>query len=228
MDVTTAKLRSGEELVIRVMEPPLLGYAKSIEGSELLDWCWPQIREEMLAGEMREWLFAPYSVGELNGKLVASMCYYAPEDTRDVGVVEFVETVEEQRGKGIASALMARLIDQFRADRGLALYLCTDNPIAGTLYENHGFSYLVGDGMRYLAPGAQDFDTTYLAFGGKARIRDATWADPPADLGLVQPPGACVVHQGLLHPELRQHAVREPLREADETCGEPDGRLCGA
>ena len=62
---------------------------------------------------------------------------------------------------------------------GVALYLCTTNPIAGSLYEKHGFWYHVGDGMRYLAPDAGDFDQTYLAFQGPARIRDATWGDLP-------------------------------------------------
>ena len=33
--------------------------------------------------------------------------------------------------------------------------------------------------MRYLAPDAGDFDQTYLAFYGPARIRDTTWADLP-------------------------------------------------
>ena len=107
------------------------------------------------------------------------MSYYAPTDTRDVGVVEFVRTEEEHRSKGIASALMDCLIRRFRADDGVALYLCTTNPIAGSLYEKYGFWYHLGDGMRYLAPDAGDFDQTYLAFCGPAHIRDATWADLP-------------------------------------------------
>ena len=58
-----------------------------------------------------------------------------------------------------------------------ALYLCTSNPIAGKLYEKHGFWYYVGDGLRYLAPQAKDFDRTYLADCGPAHVRDVTWAD---------------------------------------------------
>ena len=118
-------------------------------------------------------------MGEIDGEVVGSMSYYAPTDTRDVGVVEFVRTEEEHRGKGIASALMNCLIQRFRADDGIALYLCTTNPIAGSLYEKYGFWYHLGDGMRYLAPDAGDFDQTYLAFYGEAHIRDATWADLP-------------------------------------------------
>ena len=118
-------------------------------------------------------------MGEIDGEVVGSMSYYTPTDTRDVGVVEFVRTEEEHRSKGIASALMDCLIRRFRADDGIALYLCTTNPIAGSLYEKYGFWYHLGDGMRYLAPDTGDFDQTYLAFYGPARIRDATWADLP-------------------------------------------------
>lgn len=179
MRTESVELRTGEELVVRVMEPPLLDYARKTKGSELLQWCWEQIREEMLGGHMKQWLYAPYFLGEIDGELVASMTYYTPTDTRDVGVVEFVQTAEAHREKGIASAVLGRLVEQFTGAGGLALYLCTTNPAAGPLYEQHGFWYHVGDGMRYLSPEAQDFDDTYLAFTGSAKPRDATWGDLP-------------------------------------------------
>jgi L-amino acid N-acyltransferase YncA len=162
----------GEQLVIKILHPPLFDYAGKVG-------CWRDIREELLGGQLKSWLFTPYFVGEIEGEVVGSMSYYAPLDTRDVGVVEFVQTAEAHRQKGIGSALLGKLIERFRADGGAALYLCTINPIAGRLYEKHGFWYYVGDGMRYLALDAQDFDETYLAFCGKAKIRDATWADLP-------------------------------------------------
>ena len=172
MPEQSVTLKTGQHLNIKLLQPPLSSYADKVG-------CWTDIRDELLGGQMTPWLFTPYFVGEIDGEVVGSMSYYTPTDTRDVGVVEFVHTAEKHRQKGIASALMARLIERFRADGGLGLYLCTINPHAGTLYENHGFWYHVGDGMRYLAPDAQDFDRTYLAFCGKARIRDATWADLP-------------------------------------------------
>jgi len=175
--VSVVTLKSSEQLAVRIEEPPLLDYARKTPGSELLDWCWPQIKEEMLGGQMRRWLHAPYALGELNGELVGSIAYYAAADRRDVGVVEFVQTAAAHRGKGISSALLGTLIERFIGEGGLALYLCTTNPIAGSLYEKHGFKYLVGDGMRYLAPGVTEFDETYLSFNGDATVRDATWAD---------------------------------------------------
>ncbi len=46
------------------------------------------------------------------------------------------------------------IIERFLADGGMALDLWTSNPVAGRLYERHGFWYSVGDGMRYIAPTA--------------------------------------------------------------------------
>ena len=170
-------LKSGEKMAVTIMEPPLLEYTRKTPGSELLDWCWPQIKDEMLGGRMRRWLYAPYALGKLDGELVGSMAYYAAADLRDVGVVEFVQTAEIHRSKGISSALLGALIERFTSEGGMALYLCTANPIAGSLYEKHGFDYRIGDGMRFLAEGARDFDETYLSFSGDAIVRDATWAD---------------------------------------------------
>lgn len=172
MITETTKLKTDEELVIKILHPPLSDYARKVG-------CWGDIRSELLGGKMREWLFTPYFVGEIEGEFAGSMSYFTPNDTRDVGLVEFVNTEEKHRQKGVASALLGKLIERFREDNGLVLYLCTSNPIAGSLYEKHGFWYNVGDGMRYLATDAEYFDKTYLAFCGTAHIRDATWADLP-------------------------------------------------
>ena len=172
MTTETVRLKTGERLTIKTLHPPLHDYVSKVG-------CWTDIRDDLLNGKLTESLFTPYFIGEIDGEVVGSMSYYTPTDTRDVGVVEFVRTEEEHRSKGIASALMDCLIRRFRTDDGIALYLCTTNPIAGSLYEKHRFWYHVGDGMRYLAPNAGNFDQTYLAFYGTAHIRDATWADLP-------------------------------------------------
>jgi GNAT superfamily N-acetyltransferase len=169
---SAATLKTGERLVIKTLHPPLDEYAAKVG-------CWRAVREEVLSGRMAETLLTPYFVGEINGEVVGSMGCYTPRDTRDVGLVEFVATAVEHRQKGIGSALLGRLIDWFTTGGGKALLLCTSNPIAGNMYEKHGFWYNVGDGMKYLAPNAHDFDQTYLAFDGKAHVRDATWGDLP-------------------------------------------------
>lgn len=173
MNARSVELKTGEELTIRVLDPPFPEYAGKVGC-----W-WTAVRDELLGGELKPWLYTPYFVGELDGQVVGYISYQTPADTRDVGLVEFVSTTEGHRRKGIASVLMAQLTDHFRYEGGLALYLCTANPHAGGLYEKSGFWYHIGDGMRYLAPGAEDFDTTYLAFRGEARTRLATWGDLP-------------------------------------------------
>lgn len=165
-------LRSGEELTIRMIEPPLGAYTDKVG-------CWLEVKDDLLSGNLTPWLFTPYFVGEIGGKVVGSMSYYVHTEKRSIGVVEFVQTGESYRGKGIANALMHQLIKCFRKDGGQALYLCTNNPIAGHLYERHGFSYHVGDGMRYLAPDFLKFDETYWRNCGEAFVRNATWGDLP-------------------------------------------------
>ncbi len=165
-------LRNGERMTIRRMLPPLGDYAQHVGA-------WSFIKDELLGGGLADSLLAEFFVGEIDGAVVGSTSYYTPTDTRDVGVVEFVQTAESQRGKGIGGALMAALVESFEGAGGLALYLCTLNPVAGRLYEKHGFKYRVGDGMRRLASGAEDFDATYLIFAGTASVREAVWGDLP-------------------------------------------------
>ena len=93
--------------------------------------------------------------------------------------MEFVQTVDTHRTKGVASALLQNLLKRFRDDGGMALYLCTANPGTGMLYGNHGFRHHVGDGMRYLAPGCDAFDETYFGYNGPGQVRDAHWGDLP-------------------------------------------------
>ncbi len=168
----TSVLKTGEALTIKVVDPPLGRYANRVG-------CWRDVRDELLGGGMSETLLAPYFIGEIDGEVVGSMGCYTPRDTRDVGLVEFVETDERHRQKGIASALLGSLIDHFRSGGGGALLLCTTNPIAGSLYEKHGFRHTVGDGMTYVSPDRPGFTNDYLSYGGEARVRNAEWGDLP-------------------------------------------------
>lgn len=167
--------------MVRVCEPPFPG------GDLSLCW-WQDLAADLMAGKLRPWLHTPYYLAEIEGELAGYMCCQTPADTLDVGLVEFVWTAETHRRKGIASALLAQLVEEFTEAGGLALYLCTNNPHAGALYEHHGFRYCVGDGMRYLAPGAADFDRDYLDDNGRATVREATWADLPRASALYNHP----------------------------------------
>ena len=177
------ELKNGEKMVVKVLEPPLGEYGDEVGA-------WRDLREDLLSGELKEWLVAPYFVGEIGGEVVGSMAYYAGVGRPEVGLVEFVQTEEAHRRKGVAGVLMEELVKDFRERGGMALYLCTVNPHAGDLYEKNGFWYLVGDGMRYLAPAAGDFDGEYRAPCGEGEVRAATWGDLPAAAALFNQPGA--------------------------------------
>ena len=164
-------LRDGSTLAIEIAEPP---FDRSCDWKRLC-W-WPLIREDMMGGRLKRWMHAPHFIGRIDGEIAGTMCYYAPEDTHDVGALEFVSTEERFRRRGVGSALVGALVDHFTGQGGRALYLCTSNPVAGHLYESHGFRYHVGDGMRFLAPGAADFDRRWFD-AGATTIRDAHWGD---------------------------------------------------
>ena len=170
--MTRVFLRNGEAMRLRVCEPPF------DDGHAGLCW-WRDVADDLMAGQLRPWLHTPYFLGYLGQELAGYLSLWTPTDRRDVGLVEFVWTAEPDRRKGIASALLGRLVADFSEAGGQALYLCTTNPHAGHLYESHGFRYLVGDGMRRLAPEAADFDRKYLGHTGAATTRATTWADLP-------------------------------------------------
>ena len=168
---TTVRLANGEVLTIRVLEPPLGDYA------ERINYSWGDIREALMAGELAETSLDRFVVGELQGEYVGSMTYATPRQCSEVAVLGMVQTRPDQRRKGIATQLLRQTIADFRALGGMAMYLCTTNPNAYALYYKQGFRPLIGDGMRYLAPGCEDFDRAYFVHDGPAAIRPGTWGD---------------------------------------------------
>ena len=107
------ELKNGEKMVVKVLEPPLGEYGDKVGA-------WRDLREDLLSGELEEWLVAPYFVGEIGGEVVGSMAYYAGVGRPEVGLVEFVQTAEAHRRKGGSSALMEELVKDFRGRGGMA------------------------------------------------------------------------------------------------------------
>ena len=165
-------LHNGETLHISVLNPPLA------DNLTHLVW-WNIAKPELVSGAVSPWLHTAYYVGKINGSIAGTLACYKPADTHDIGVIEFVKTEEQHRHKGIADAILGLAIDHFRTSGGKALYLCTANPSAGALYEKHGFKYHLGDGMRYLAPGFENFDETNFRYSGAGTVRNAHWGDLP-------------------------------------------------
>ncbi len=108
MVAETMELRTGEELVIKILHPPLHDYASKV------GFWWGDIRSEFLGGQMTQWLFTPCFVGEIEGEAAGSMICFTPASIRDIELVEFVHTEEKHRQKGVASALLGKLIERFK------------------------------------------------------------------------------------------------------------------
>jgi ribosomal protein S18 acetylase RimI-like enzyme len=168
---TTHRLRSGETLTVRIVEPPLGDYAGRIE------YWWRDVRAQLVSGELAATSLDRFVIGEIDGAYVGSMTYAASRAVPDIAALEMVWTHPDHRRKGIAELLLAATLADFRALGGQAMYLCTTNPHAFALYQAHGFRPLIGDGMRYLAPGHEGFDRTYFANAGTARARPGAWGD---------------------------------------------------
>jgi len=164
-------LRSGDELTIRILEPPLGGYTDDIE------YWWSDVRGPLMAGEYSATSLDRFIVGEVAGEYVGSMTYATPRHFKEAAVLGMVWTRPDQRRKGIAAKLLQEALASFRALGGMAMYLCTTNPHAYALYYSQGFRPLIGDGMRCLTPGHEDFDRTFFASNGTASIRSANWGD---------------------------------------------------
>lgn len=170
-DPAVYRLATGDDLVVRVLEPPLGEYAERIE------YWWSDVREAMVWGDLAATSVDHFVVGEIDGEYVGSMTYGVPRTTRDLAILGMVWTRPDQRRKGISRHLLAHTLVDFRAGGGIAMYLCTTNPHAYALYHQAGFRSLVGDGLRYVTPGNENFDTTFFVGAGPASIRPAEWGD---------------------------------------------------
>lgn len=186
----TFTLRDGKRARLRVMEPPF-------DDPEGRVFWWPSMRERWLRGGFAQQCFDRVFAAEVDGELAGAITLMKPrEAASDVGAVEFVWTREDMRGNGIATFLLRQALAAFRSEGGLALFLCTTNPAAGRVYRAVGFRPLVGDGMRWLAQGAEDFDDIYFSRGGPASVREANRGDLARFVALYNwPRHACFIKE---------------------------------
>lgn len=226
------ELRDGRKVSLRILEPPVA------DTGDVQFW-WRGMKDRWLRGELKDECDDRAFIAYLDGECVGSITLMTPRHAAsDVGLVEFVWTREDVRGNGIATFLLKALIESFREQGGLALYLCTINPAADRVYQAVGFRPLVGDGMRYLAPGAEDFDDTYLAHTGPAKVRDARWGDMACFTALYNwPRHACFIKDrsmGVFADYRYESHFNEPMLAHEAGKGlvlaleNPEGRVVGA
>lgn len=168
------KLKSGETLEIGVLTAPDERLQASVE--ELLGHKgehWRAHISAALRGETDR-LETRFYLGLLEGRPVANIMTV---EQRGVGILGHVFTRPEQRRKGIASAVMARQMEDFRRRGGHVLLLGTgfESP-PYWIYHSFGFRSLRGGFMRYAVE--PDFENRWLA-PAPAQVVRAEWRHWP-------------------------------------------------
>ncbi|MBT9150114.1 MAG: Mycothiol acetyltransferase [candidate division WS2 bacterium] len=178
--ISKVKLQNTDLTIVK-LEPPAGSYLPKI------DKVWKRKENgfdayvtKSLSGEMLAYTSDLYLFGEIDDKIVAWMGYITPVDTKDVGTYGFVHTQPEYRRKGISSALLQGILNEFEKRGGIALHLATNNPVAHHLYQKYGFHDLgTSKIMRYVRKGIKKFAEEYYVYNGKGAIRNVNWGDFP-------------------------------------------------
>lgn len=129
----SVRLKSGEDMTIVHAVAPEGDYGLDIpefmhvrgpfkEGS-----AWHRYLVRAWRGELADRVRVSFCVGEIDGEKVGVVGYSAPETTLDVCTWGHVVTRSDQTGKGIATALTAASIEEFRElrDGPRAMFLST-------------------------------------------------------------------------------------------------------
>lgn len=139
-ELEKVELKSGEELVIKSIEPFDERYKDKLErflehkGEE-----WSRDIKERLKGNFVKFCIDRYFVGEIEGKVVSQMWYGLPRNGTGMGEFGHVYTEPEYRKKGIASLLMGFLTADFQKSNGNVLFCGTGSPHAAKVYRRNGF-----------------------------------------------------------------------------------------
>ncbi len=173
-DLPGVQLKTGETMQVkRVVAPdddwgPRLVHFMYVRTSDYTNCNWHHNCVRVLNGDYADVSHDVFFVGLLDGEIVGTSWYGAPRDTMDVATYGRIITREDQRRKGIAAALCALPVEEFRAAGGQAMYLGTGrtNP-ARFIYEQLGFvhyNYIENAGtiMRLIFSGDADaFEAEY-------------------------------------------------------------------
>lgn len=176
----SVRLKSGEDMTIVHAVAPEGDYGLDIpefmhvrgpfkEGS-----AWHRYLVRAWRGELADRVRVSFCVGEIDGEKVGVVGYSAPETTLDVCTWGHVVTRSDQTGKGIATALTAASIEEFRElrDGPRAMFLSTGSDGAPRrVYEKCGFTVygIVGGGAAMWLPmgEASAFEQDYYGDPGE-------------------------------------------------------------
>jgi GNAT superfamily N-acetyltransferase len=184
------KVKTGETLTIECVTAPDRERADAIR--PLLGHKGPHYGfhiESALAGRC-DGLETRWYVGAIDGELV---CNIQTVERIGAGILGHVYTRPEHRLKGVAKAVMALQMQDFRARQGKVLLLGTGYQSAPYwMYHGFGFRDLAHakpGKMRYAAPGAEDFEQRLFAEPAH-EVTAAGWRHWPLVALLASVPGA--------------------------------------
>ncbi|RKY02012.1 hypothetical protein DRP77_08610 [Candidatus Poribacteria bacterium] len=169
-----ARLKTGEVMEVGVVEAPDEEHAPGIASllahkPPIFKWHIERsLREELDQLETR------FYIGKLGDEVIANVMTV---EHLGVGILGHVFTRPDHRRKGACTAVMSRLMEDFRGRGGRALYLGTgyDSP-PYWIYHSFGFRSVVpGSGfMRYFT--SPDFEESWFA-PSDVRVKEVEWHD---------------------------------------------------
>jgi len=170
--VGSVKLKSGEHMVIGVVEAPDKDYERTLHSflsHKGKPWIW-QIRE-CLAGNAGR-LQSRFYIGELRDEII---CNVMIVEHIGVGILGHVFTAPQHRRKGACNAVMKVALEDFRERNGKILILGTgyDSP-AYWIYHRHGFRSIV-EGSRYMILRLDEDYENELLRPAACKVEDIRW-----------------------------------------------------
>ena len=136
-------LKTGEPLTASLVEPPQPDYATRL--CHFLRHKAPREFRgiaQRLQGRYAEHCLDRYFVGEMAGRIVGQVWYGLPRAGTGVGNFGHVYTDPEQRGKGIATALVRLAVADFHRQPHGRCLLCSAGAGAAPIYRQFGFEFI--------------------------------------------------------------------------------------
>jgi len=202
MEENRIALRSGRELIVRCLEPPLPArwagpFAKVVMGALAEEFL-----PDLVRGRWSEHGAFRMAFGELDELVAGTGWMGRRRSLPELGVIGGVVTRAAWRREGIGTILCATLCEAFEQSGGRLLYLAAANPGAQRVYERLGFEHVVGQILCRRFGDARPDEG--LAPGQPVRARDATHGDLAAIVPLYVHPHECMlVDAGIRMPSSR-------------------------
>jgi len=184
--VGDVRLRTGETMAIKIVEPPQDDYAERLCHflEHKSDNSFRGIRQR-LYGKYVQHCIDRYFVGEIGGQIVGQVWYGLPRSGTGVGNFGHVYTEPAHRKKGISTELVRVVADDFlRAGNGTCL-LCSAGEVAAKIYARFGFEFIVPGATsgpmalinKRAASDFADLDEAYFEAGLEVKVREGHIGD---------------------------------------------------